>query len=230
MNCYRTIDTIKSRRHAGESIESLAHDYGLSNREIANIIEPEWGIEARSTDSEFCADMIRAIVKNIGTFDSRAWIRLQSIEYTENSSVFAAVGDLTQLQWLSGVHRRVKKKDDGLMHSSICRVEIYPLGQPPIPVEFRKTPAPGMCSIDQPTITGIAKTGTVTTVWRRDDEIATRELIVDILSSRQNTDLRVLNWVLRTGQEYGKYLKTNQNLTLENYLAFFDGDFTFIAG
>jgi hypothetical protein len=56
----RTIAVIRSRHTAGESIESLAIDYGMTDRQISNIIEPQWAIEVRSTNAEFFADMDRA--------------------------------------------------------------------------------------------------------------------------------------------------------------------------
>jgi hypothetical protein len=221
----RTIAVIKSRHHAGESIESLAHDYGMTDREIICILEPQWAIEVRSTNAEFYADMHRAIVRNIQSFDAHAWVRLQTIESTETSSIMVAAGDLSSLQWLAGEHRRVKKQDDGKMHSNWCQIEIYPLGKPPIAVQFRSSPAPGMASAEQPMITGIAETGTITTPYEHSAGKEIKAIVVDILSSRQKTDRKVLDWVLRPGQEYGENRVTGQQLTLEDYLAFFDGDF-----
>jgi hypothetical protein len=221
----RTIAAIKSRKYAGESIESLALDYGMTDRQITCILEPQWAIEVRSTNAEFYCDMNRAIVRNIQSFDVHAWVRLQTIESTETSSIMVAAGDLSSLQWLAGEHRRVKKQDDGKMHSNWCQVEIYPLGKPPIAVQFRSWPAPGVASAEPPTITGIAETGTITTPYEHSARKEIKSIVVDILSSRQKTDRKVLNWVLRPGQEYGQNRVSGQRLTLDDYLAFFDGDF-----
>jgi hypothetical protein len=221
----RTIAVIKSRHHAGESIESLAFDYNMTDREIICILEPQWAIEVRSTNAEFYCDMHRAIVRNIQSFDPHAWARLQTIESTETNCVMVAAGDLSSLEWLSGEHRRGKKQEDGKMHSNCCQVEIYPLGKPPIPVQFRGSPAPGMASAEQPTITGIAESGTITTPYRYSARKEIKAIVVDILSSRQTTDRKVLDWVLHPGKEYGKNRVTGQQLTLADYLAFFDGDF-----
>jgi hypothetical protein len=226
MTDERTIDAIKSRKHAGESIESLAHDYGMTDRQIACILEPQWAIEVKSTNPEFYVDMSRAIVRYIQSFDVHSWVRLQTIESTETNCVMVGAGDLSSLEWLSGEHRRVKRQDDGKMHSNWCQVEIYPLGKPPIPNRFHCWPAPGMCSAEQPTITGIAESGTVTTPYKYSAGKEIKAIVVDILSSRRKTDRKVLNWVLRPGKEYGQNRVTGQQLTLDDYLAFFDGDFS----
>lgn len=217
----RTIAVIRSRHTAGESIESLAIDYGQTDRQISNIIEPQWAIEVRSTNAEFFADMDRAIVRHIQ--------QSRTIEHSENNSVMIAAGDFSALQWLAGEHRRVKRQDDGRMHSNWCQVEVYPLGQPPIAVRWCSSPAPGLCSIEQPTITGIAETGTITTPYRYSSRKEDKAIVVDILSSRRKADRKVLNWVLRPGEEYGRNRLTGRRLSIEDYLAFFDGDCGSIA-
>jgi hypothetical protein len=92
-------------------------------------------------------------------------------------------------------------------------------------VSWRSSPAPGLCSIEQPTITGIAATGEITTPYRHSTRKEGKAIVVDILSSRRKTDRKVLNWVMRPGEEHGRNLLTDRRLSIEDYLAFMDGDF-----